>query len=303
MQRKFVKNIGNIGMNKRSIIMKKVLITGANGYIGSHVVDQLCKDKRFEVIAVDFSDKYIDKNVKFQRIDILQECNDEKLYEKLGKPDICIHLAWEDGFKHNSLKHAKSLSAHFSFLENLMRYGTNHIAVAGSFREYGRVNGKVNEYMETRPDNMYCLAKLALKRMLELYLEDKPEICFQWLRPFTVYGDDERNDSIMSKIITWEKEGKATFPFTEGLEQYDYIHINEVAKQIVACISQREIQGVIDCCSGTPIALKDMIESFIIKNNFKIRPEYGAFKSREYDSPVIYGDRTKIEKILKNCNE
>jgi len=132
---------------------------------------------------------------------------------------------------------------------------------------------------------------------MNIYLKDK-DVCFQWLRPFTVYGDEHLNNSILSKILSWEKEEKETFPFTDGNEEYDYIHVQELAYQIIAVISQREVTGIIDCCSGYPSKLKDKVEEFIKQNDLRIRPEYGAYKTREYDSRIIYGDNAKIKQIL-----
>ena len=125
----------------------------------------------------------------------------------------------------------------------------------------------------------------------------------QWLRFFTPYGDDELNNSILSKILRWEAAGKATFPFTDGKEQYDYIHIKELAKQVVAIISQNKINGNINVCTGKPTSLKTIVEEFIRTRELKIRPEYGAYKTRDYDSPVIYGDNTKIREVLEEYYE
>lgn len=276
------------------------MVTGADGYIGSHVIAELVKHKeRFDITAAVLDvDSYETKNgVKSVSFDFTADHSCEDLYDKLGCPEICIHLAWRDGFVHNSPKHIEDISCHFNFLKNLADHGTAQFAVAGSFREYGNVNGMVDIDSFTYPENMYMLSKLMLKRSLEIYFTGK-DICLQWFRPFTVYGDEEKNHSVLSKIIMWEREGKKTFPFTDGTEQYDYIEINELARQITAIVSQREIDGVIDCCSGVPTKFGDMVEKFISDNHFKIRPEYGAFPSRNYDSRVVYGDSGKINKIM-----
>jgi dTDP-6-deoxy-L-talose 4-dehydrogenase (NAD+) len=141
---------------------------------------------------------------------------------------------------------------HFLFLKNLADHGTHQFAIAGSFREYGAVNGMVDEHRPVKPDNYYTLAKLMLKQALEICFAGKG-ICLQWLRPFTVYGDDARNQSIFSKIMQWEAEGKTSFPFTDGSEQYDYISVDELAHQIAAIVGQTAVDGVIDCCSVNPI--------------------------------------------------
>lgn len=277
---------------------KNVLVTGANGYVGSHIISELSKYKKdINIIGVDFNNSNIKENIEFISYNILENANNPNLYQKLNCPDILLHLAWRDGFTHNADSHIIDLSQHFAFIKNLIDNGCCRIAVAGSFREYGRCNGKVSENHVLETDNNYSLAKCTLNKALKLYIQDK-DVCFQWLRFFTPYGDDELNNSILSKILKWEKEGQESFPFTEGKEQYDYIHVDTLAKYVVATIMQTQIDGEINICTGKPTELKTMVENFIKENNLKIKPIFGAYKSRNYDSPIIYGDNTKLLKIL-----
>lgn len=281
--------------------MKRIVVTGADGYIGSHVLEELARHSgRFDVTAAVLDPDSCEKisGVKYAAFDFVRDYSSEGLYEALMRPQICLHLAWRDGFVHNSPKHIEDISCHFGFLKNLADHGVEQIAVAGSFREYGSVNGMTDINAFAYPDTMYTLSKLTLKRSLEIYLAGK-DVCLQWFRPFTVYGDEEKNHSILSKIIAWEKEGKKTFPFTDGNEEYDYIEIHELARQITAIVSQREIDGAIDCCTGSVTRLGDMVERFLAENRFSIRPEYGAFPSRSYDSKSVYGDVRKINAIME----
>ena len=91
---------------------------------------------------------------------------------------------------------------------------------------------------------------------------------------------------------------KKTFPFTNGTNKYDFINIKELSRQISEASIQNKVEGIINVCSGKPIALKDMVETFIKDNNLNIRPCYGAFPDRKYDSPAIWGDASKINSIL-----
>lgn len=278
--------------------MKSIVVTGASGYIGSHVIAELLRyPSKFSVVATSLSREALTDKVRFVPLDLNTDAQREDLFELLGRPQICIHLAWRDGFLHNAVTHLTDFPNHFLLLKNLAEHGTKQFAVAGSFREYGSINGMADELAPVKPDNYYMLAKLMLKEALEISFAGK-DICLQWLRPFTVYGDDEHNQSILSKIMRWEAEGKTSFPFTDGSEQYDYISVGELARQITAIIDQTAVQGVIDCCSGVPTRLGDRVEDFLKEHHYRIRPDYGAFPRREYDSSVIYGNRKKIDQIF-----
>ena len=95
------------------------------------------------------------------------------------------------------------------------------------------------------------------------------------------------------------EEGKKTFPFTTGKNKYDFITVDELAKQISAAVSQSAIDGIINCCTGQPMSLAERVEQFIRDNHLDIKLEYGAFPDRPYDSPNEYGDNSRIREIMK----
>ena len=121
----------------------------------------------------------------------------------------------------------------------------------------------------------------------------------QWLRGFYLVSNDGRGCSIFSKIVAAERDAKTEFPFTSGRSKYDFLPYGEFCNQVVASIEQNEINGIINICSGEPIALGDYIERFISENGFSIKLGYGKYPDRPYDSPAIWGDATKIRAILR----
>ena len=275
---------------------KKILITGAGGYIGRHVV-KVALNLGCEVIASDISYKGIDERAHFEKLPIFS--GDPELYEKMGKPDILIHMAWRDGFIHNSTAHMEDISKHIKFLNNMMDAGINSISVMGSMHEIGYWEGEIQADTPCDPQTQYGIAKNALRQSFFLYGKDKNTIQ-HWLRAYYIFGDDAHGSSIFSKLIQAAESGKKFFPFTTGKNKYDFISVEELANQIVATSIQKEIVGITNVCSGEPVSLAQQVEWYINHNNLNIELEYNAFPDRPYDSPAVWGNATDIKKIMTN---
>ncbi len=273
----------------------KILVTGANGYIGSKVVKELC-DRNIEVIATDFSNKNIDARAKYIEANIFLE--NDNWFEYFDKPDVCLHLAWRDGFIHNSPKHMEDLSNHYKFMVNLIDNGLTQIACMGTMHEVGYHEGAIDENTSCNPLSLYGVSKNCLRKAIELYASSK-NCKFQWLRAYYIFGDDSYGNSIFCKIRQAVERGQELFPFTTGKNKFDFIHVDDLAKQISSVVMQDKVLGIINVCSGNPVSLADQIEWYIKYNNLPIKLDYGKYPDRPYDSPCIYGDSKKIKEILK----
>ena len=275
----------------------KILVTGANGYIGRHVVKKLL-DKGANVIACDFRTDDVDSRAKSINMDLFN-LPDGNIWEKLGSPDVCLHMAWRNGFIHNASTQIGDLSSHYIFLTSLVDGGLKQLAVMGTMHEVGYWEGAIDENTPCNPISMYGIAKDALRKSLILYTKQKGCL-LQWLRCYYILGDDKKNYSIFAKLLKAAEEGKKTFPFTTGKNKYDFIDVEKLSDMLSTAVMQTEIDGVINCCTGKPMSLADRVENFIKENQLDIQLEYGAFPDRPYDSPCIYGDPTKINLIMSN---
>jgi len=277
---------------------QKVLVTGANGYIGRNVIDYLL-DNNIDVVAVDISlNKIISEKVKKIEINIFE--NTDYLFSNLENVGTCIHLAWRNGFVHNSITHLEDISLHYKFLKKIHEFGIKNINVIGTMHEIGYWEGEVDNDTTTNPISFYGIAKNSLRQSLKILEDSGKELFIKWLRVFYIQGDDRNNNSIFSKILQKEEEGAKTFPFTTGKNKYDFTNISILAEMISKAALQTEVTGIINCCSGKPVSLKEKVELFLKENNLKIKLEYGVFPDRSYDSPAIWGNNSIISKIMNN---
>lgn len=277
--------------------MKTILVTGANGYIGRHVVKELL-NKGNKVIACDIHTEEVDERavkLKFNLFDL----PDGNLFDFLGSPDVCLHMAWRNGFVHNADTQMGDLSAHYNFLTRLVKDGLRQLAVMGTMHEVGYWEGAIDENTPCNPLSMYGIAKDSLRRSMTLYCKNNNCI-LQWLRCYYILGDDRKNNSIFCKLLNAAEEGKKTFPFTSGKNQYDFIEVDKLACLLSSAVLQDKVNGIINCCTGKPMSLGNRVEQFIRENHLNISLDYGAYPDRAYDSPCEYGNPEKINQILAN---
>lgn len=273
----------------------RVLVTGANGYIGTGVVKELIKRKEY-VVAADIDLSKVCKEAETIKCDLF-EIDDP--YSFFGQPDVLIHLAWRDGFKHNSANHLRDLPKHYEFLKKMIDSGIRRVCILGSMHEVGFYEGCVNELTPCNPISLYGISKNALRNAAQEYARiGNTE--FIWLRGYYIVGNSKEGNSIFSKITYAAEHGEKEFPFITGRHQYDFIEYNLFCRQIAAAALQNRELGIINCCSGYPQRLGEVVEKFIEDNSYHIKLKYGAFPERSYDSEAIWGDGKKIQRILEN---
>ena len=257
----------------------KILVTGANGYLGQGIVRSILNNGHC-VVATDFNTQFVDERAERIACNLFEVDNP---YSFFGEPDVLLHLAWRDGFVHYSSAHIDDLPKHYAFIKKMVDGGIQQVAVMGSMHEIGFFEGSINESTPCHPTTPYGIAKNALRDLTQMICKQK-NIVFQWLRGYYIVGNSKFGSSIFSKITAAVDEGKTEFPFTLGQNQYDFIDYPDFCAQVAAVVGQKNEQGIINICSGKPEKLADRVERFIKENGYRIKLQYGAFPDRPYDS-------------------
>lgn len=273
----------------------KILVTGANGYIGTGVINNLVREN-FKIIATDFSCDRIKESVKKVECNLFAVDNP---FDFFDNPDILLHLAWRNGFVHDSDTHMQDLPQHYKFLKKMIESGIKKVVVLGTMHEVGYWEGAIDENTPCKPMSLYGISKNALREATEILCK-KNSVPLQWVRGFYIVGNTEKGASIFSKIILSAHQLNKEFPFTTGKNKYDFVDYDVFCMQIAEICANFTEFGIINACSGKPVSLADRVEEFIRKNSLDIKLKYGAFPDRPYDSPAVWGDDSKIKKIILN---
>jgi dTDP-6-deoxy-L-talose 4-dehydrogenase (NAD+) len=282
--------------------MKTVLVTGATGFIGRYVVSYLLsrgyslittatkERKEAEILYPLLKEtKYISKNLND---------NEENYFTFFNNPDCVIHLSWEGLPNYNELFHIeKNLQSNYSFIKNMIQHGLLDITVIGTCFEYGLQNGCLNEEMAPSPATVYGLAKDTLRKFIEI-LRGKYQFTMKWIRLFYLYGDGQGEKSLwmqLEKAIQYKQE---QFNMSFGEQLRDYMPVGLTAEYISEIALQNKVTGIINCCSGKPVSVRDFVEEYFRKRNCAIKLNRGYYPYPEYEPFAFWGDGSKLDKIV-----
>ncbi|WP_312402276.1 NAD-dependent epimerase/dehydratase family protein, partial [Leuconostoc lactis] len=187
----------------------KILVTGANGFLGRGIVDEIIKTGH-TVVAAGFETNKVSSDAIRINGDMFEVADP---YEYYGQPDVLLHLAYKDGFVLNSEAHMQNLVKHTTFIDKMVSAGIKQVAVMGTMHEIGFFEGSVDENTPTHPMNFYGIAKNAIRDYTSLVTKNN-DVIMQWLRAFYIVDGTTYGNSIFSKLFAAAERGDKTFPFT-----------------------------------------------------------------------------------------
>ncbi len=279
----------------------KIAVTGATGFIGRHVIAEL---SRYPVDIIGISRQSLSNvprlpKIKTHRFDLTDSGID--LFDRLGRPNALIHLAW-DGLPHyKSLHHfEEQLPMQYDFLKNLIASGLGHLFVAGTCFEYGMQSGPLSENMPSCPKNPYGFAKDALHKQL-MYLKTKTPFSLVWGRLFYLYGDGQASNSLFPQLYRAIEQKEKIFNMSGGEQLRDYLPVTEAAGYIVSLALGFKDMGRVNICSGQPVSVRKLVEGWIKANHWQIQLNLGHYPYPDHEPMAFWGDRKKLNHCLGQC--
>ncbi len=274
--------------------MKKVLITGGTGFIGSKVTDELLK-RGYEVHALVYpplapaQENFIQYEMNLMDSQAVDEFLSEHQFESL------IHLAWYVGPKcHVSDLNMDWVIATLNLLKSFKEHGGKKFLGAGTCSEYEYKYGYLLEDdTPTDPQTLYGNGKHAVYNVAKVYCKQN-EIDFKWPRIFNLYGPNEKPQRLMPSVINSCLKGEDV-KVSDCLKFQDYLHVEDTARGIVD-VFESELQGAVNICSGQPVQLRTIVNKIAELTDFKGNILWGAVPAA-FGDDVVVGNNTKLKSI------
>lgn len=274
--------------------MKKVLVTGASGFIGRHTLP-LLKNYGFEVHAVYNSD-FIQKDLKYNwhQANILEQDAIEKIIFEV-RPEYLLHFAWETehGIFWSSNKNNKWVSASINLVEKFKANGGQRVVAVGTCAEYKFQSEKYDEFhTPIDPISLYGKCKYEFYTNLKNYCE-KNELSYAWGRIFYLFGPGEDHRRLVPFVIERLLQNQIT-KTTHGNQVRDYMYVEDVANAFVKLLVS-DINGAVNVASGIPIKLNELIKTIAAKIGREDLLQIGAIPSIKAEPELVLANVSRLK--------
>lgn len=279
----------------------RIGVTGATGFVGGHVIRALLQNRDIQILATARSSEAaarLPAGVKVVQVDLASPS--DTAIERLAAVDTLIHLSW-GGLPHYLSTHHFDieLPLQYRFLKRLVSAGLPALFVTGTCYEYGMIDGSLSEDRQCWPDNPYGFAKASLLRQLS-FLQRETPFALGWARLFYMYGEGQAPTSLYSQLNAALARGDASFPMSGGQQLRDFLPISEVARRIVALALKRADLGIVNICSGRPIAIRSLVEQWMSEAGKAMQLDLGRYPYSSYEPFAFWGSADKCEALLSS---
>jgi nucleoside-diphosphate-sugar epimerase len=265
--------------------MKRVLVTGASGFIGRHTLKHL-SDAGYEVHPVSSRDA-----------DLLNERDRRDLLDRI-RPTHLLHLAWHvpPGKYWTSLENIRWLHASLDLITAFAAAGGQRLVTAGTCAEYSWTGDGVcrEDLTPLEPASLYGSSKDALRRMQES-LARQLKISAAWGRIFFPYGPGEPSERLVPSVIRSVIAGQPAL-CSHGRQVRDFMYVDDVARAFTALLDS-SYTGAINIGTGEPVTIAEIAQSAARATGAPELLELGALPARVGEPDVLLAETTQLRSI------
>ena len=272
--------------------MTRVLITGANGFVGRQIIRSLdCMGIDMIPVVREGNEHKFSSHGNVIKIitskDLFSE--EEDWWEEQCKDvDVVIHAAWyvEHGKYQDSSKNIECLIGSLKLAKGAAKAGVSRFLGLGTCAEYDHKQGRLTIETPLKPLTAYAATKASLFTTLSEWLP-RQGVSFAWIRLFYLYGEGENSGRLIPYVRSQISQGKMV-DLSSGMQVRDFMDVVEVGKKI-AKISLTNQAGPINLCSGIPISVRQLVEKIANEYGRKDLLNFGVRKDNLYDPPCVIG--------------
>jgi len=244
--------------------VKRVLITGASGFLGKNLISSFKKENvEITVVVRNLRFSWLKKNTIIKKIITTENIFNhdyEWWKETLHNIDIVIHCAWfvEPGKYLNSEKNIECLNGSIPLAKAAVYNNIEKFIGIGSCFEYNLDLGTLDINSELKPQNLYASSKVALFHILNSIFRQS-QVKFAWCRLFYLFGEGENENRLFPYVRKQLLLNKPVL-LTSGNQVRDYMDVKDAAKLIINT-SFSELCGPVNICSGKGITIREFVKN------------------------------------------
>jgi len=273
----------------------RVLLTGASGFLGRHVLDRLLEQ---DISTVVIGRRHISEKsrTEFIQADLITH-PDLTILIKASSATHLLHLAWctEHASYRDSLANLHWVEATVRLVEAFCQAGGRHVIVAGTCAEYDWLHGYCREDMTPlNPTTLYGTAKDATRRLI-MALSRQLGVPVAWGRIFIPYGRGEAHERLIPSLIQVFCGHRPAFGIHTQAYR-DFLHASDVAEAFLSLL-HNGASGAYNISSGQPVQLSDIVWELARQLNSDARNILSLPCRRQQEPPLVVGENTKLKAL------
>jgi nucleoside-diphosphate-sugar epimerase len=281
-------------MNISQTQTKRVLVTGASGFVGRHALPTLA-EKGYEIHAISLNRQLTEIPAVWHSADLLIRSSIAELLKTI-RPTHLLHFAWytEHGKFWNSPENVRWVEATLALVSMFVQSGGKRAVIAGTCAEYDWNYGLCTEEITPlSPCTLYGTCKNACRQITTAYA-NQVNLSLAWGRIFFPYGPCEKGERLVPSVIqALLKENPISC--THGNQFRDFIFVQDAADAFVELL-ESEVVGPVNIGSGQPTKIKEVVKLLVelVGGTREDPVRFGAITPPPNDPPFLIANVGRI---------